>query len=96
MTEDQFSYTADLVLSLLPQAFDRQATAKYDEDEDRRPGGDPALGGNTLAHLADIRHQLQRIPGTYRAALYWSSHGEPPTVLSESAMRAIVNLLNGT
>ncbi len=95
MTEDQFDYSDDLVLSLLPQAFDRQATAKFDEDEDHRPGGDPALGGNTLAHLADIRGFLKRMPPKYLGALYWVAHGEPETVVSTAALNMLVELLNG-
>lgn len=95
MPDDQFDYSGDLVLSLLPQAFDREATAKFDEDEDRRPGGDPALGGNTLAHLADIRHQLKRMPTIYLAALYWLAHGEVPTERSEAALSMLVDLVNG-
>ncbi len=84
------------MLGLLPQAFDPQATAKYDEDEEHRPGGDPALGGNTLAHLADIRQQLGRMPGKCRAHLYWYAHGEAPTALSETALNMLINLLNRT
>lgn len=90
---DQFDYTPDLVLSLLPQAYDHRATPKRDEDEDRPRGGDPACGGNSMAHLADIRRQLQRMPGKHCRALYWHAHGEP-TELGEAALTSLVNLLN--
>lgn len=91
---DQYAYRPEFVLALLPQAFDRFATPKYDEDEDRRGGGDPATGGNTLAHLADIRKHLSRLPRVYQSALYWYAHGESPTPNGEIALLIVTDRLN--
>lgn len=91
MPEDQYVYSKELVLALLPQAFDYRATPKRDEDESRRGGSDPALGGNHLAHLADIRHSL----GPYvPVALYWHAHGEPSSQ-GEHYLDVLVDRLNG-
>lgn len=95
MTSDQYAYTKELVLALLPQAFDYRATPKRDEDESHRGGGDPALGGNHLAHLADIRQRLNSMAGTYQRFLYWHAHGEP-SYLGEAALDRLVASLNGT
>lgn len=89
---DQYIYSKELVLALLPQAFDYRATPKRDEDESHRGGGDPALGGNHLAHLADIRHHLGSVVSL--ADLYWHSHGEP-SIWGELALDVLVNSLNG-
>lgn len=92
---DQFNYQADLVLGLLPMAFDRLATAKYDADEDRgRGGGDPATGGNNLAHLADIRQWLPRLTAGQQKALYWHAHSEP-SITGSYALGRLVQMLNG-
>lgn len=92
---DQYIYSKELVLALLPQAFDYRATPKRDEDESRRGGGDPALGGNHLAHLADIRHHLQGLAVTYRRHLYWHAHGESGCYVGEEALDVLVDRLNG-
>ncbi len=95
MSEDQYVYSEEQVLSLLPQAFDRLATPKRDEDEDTRSTGDPALGGNHLAHPADIRSALKTITPAMRHALFEQAHGEPAGSLSEAGMSWVLFHLNG-
>jgi len=93
-TADQYIYGKDLVLALLPQAFDYYATPKRDEDESHRGGGDPALGGNHLAHLADIRKALAQLHYSAQLSLYQLAHGEPTE--PGFAMAHLLYLLNGS
>ncbi len=95
MREAQYDYSPEMVLALLPQAYDPLATPKQDEDAPRTRCGDPAVGGNHLAHLADLRRFTDKYP-LYRkhSALYWHAHGEPSD-LGEFSLRLLVQNLNG-
>lgn len=94
MSHDTYDYRPEMVLDLLPQAYDPYATPKTDADELQRGGGDPATGGNNLAHLADVRRFLSHPAFTAGSALYWHAHGEPST-MGEQALTLLVDLING-
>ena len=111
--DDVVYYSKQYVKELLPSMFDREAWIHPEQGDGERlsRGGDPAVGGNWIATLADVSRAYDQMEEADRDIL-WAFHSVKMTNnelaeihnvtkqrmsdLHDRAVRRLVDLLGGT
>jgi hypothetical protein len=70
---DQYSYSLDLIKSILEVIFRYEDWQSFALSQDTQPRAkaDPATGGNDLASYADVKSAVEKLPEDYYNLIVW-------------------------